>query len=306
MKEWKLPSTDGINELRVVTWETTQTPRAVLQISHGMIEYMNRYQDFAEYLNEKGFVVVGNDHLGHGYTAKNPEDLGYFAAKGKSAVVVEDLHEVTKKVKEEYPGLPYFMLGHSMGSFMARRYLMTYGEELDGAVIMGTGSQPGAVLAFGNMACNVIKLFHGDRYRSKFLKKSAFGNYNKKIDTLRTPSDWLTKDDAAVDKYRKDPLCSFDFTVNGYSGLFDSISFIQKKKHIAQIPKNLPVLLVSGGKDPVGAYGAGPTKVYESYRAHGLEDVDLILYPEDRHEILNEKDKEQVYSDILNFLEKHI
>lgn len=306
MKEWKLASSDGVNELRVVTWEPEGEVKAILQISHGMIEHMLRYAEFAEFLNAHGILVVGNDHLGHGYSAKTDEDLGYFAKEGKSKVVVEDLHLVTEAVKKEYPNVPYFLLGHSMGSFMARRYIMNYGEELDGAIIMGTGTQPGFVLAFAKGLCKVIKAIRGERHRSQLIKLAAFGAYNSHIKPTKTASDWLSRDEEKVQMYRKDKFCRFDFTVNGYETLFDAIGYIQESQNIAKIPKNLPILIVSGEEDPVGAYGKGPRQVYASYKKLGIKDLELKMYPEDRHEVLNELDRQTVFADMLTFLEKHI
>jgi len=306
MKEWKFQSEDGIHEIRAVSWETEDQPRAILQISHGMQEYMERYGKFAEFLVSKGIMVVGNDHLGHGYSVNDASELGYFQKGANSGVVIEDLHTLTKAIKEQYPDVPYILMGHSMGSFMARRYLMTYGNELDAAIIMGTGTQPGAVLAGGKLVSKIIELIKGDKHRSTLMKIMAFGAYNKRIKPMRTRCDWLTKETEIVDWYRKNPLCTFSFTVNGYQVLFDAIGYIQKKSNIEKIPKDLPILIVSGEEDPVGAYGAGPKAVAASYQKAGIQDVTCILYPEDRHEILNETDKEKVYDDILNFIEKQV
>ena len=306
MKEIKIPSTDKLNQLHVYIWETEDKPQAILQISHGMIEHLNRYDDFAKYMNSQGVTVIGNDHLGHGLTAKNDDDLGYFGAE-KSKTVVDDLYEVTKYAKETYGSdIPYFLLGHSMGSFMARRYIMTYGEELSGVIISGTGSQPGAVLCAGRLVASVIGAIKGDRSRPAILKTMAFSSYNKKIENLRTESDWLSKDEAIVDKYRSDKFCTFDFTANGYKTLFEAIAFIQKKDNIAKIPKDLPIFFISGKEDPVGNYGAGVEQVYDAYEAAGIKDLDIILYHGGRHEMLNEIEREGVYEDVSAWIKKHI
>lgn len=183
----------GSSRLHIAVWEPSGERKAIMQISHGMIEYIKRYSHFANYLNQAGILVIGNDHKGHGLTAEKDEDLGYFGEE-KSAAVIEDLHEVTRYAKKQYGAdVPYFLFGHSMGSFMARRYLMTYGEELTGAIICGTGYTPGAVLMAGKLCAGVISKVKGERHRSKFLQKLAFGSYNKRIADKRTANDWLTK-----------------------------------------------------------------------------------------------------------------
>ncbi len=169
-KEYYIPSKDGIHRLHVVLWEPDTPVKAVVQISHGMVEMIDRYEEFARFLNQHGYAVVGNDHLGHGLTAGNDADLGYFCPKHMSATVVADLHRVTRAAKKRYKNKPYFLFGHSMGSFMARRYLMTYGMDLDGAVICGTGSQRWLTLAAGTLVANALRLVLGDRRRSQLLQ----------------------------------------------------------------------------------------------------------------------------------------
>ena len=306
MKEIRLPSKDGVHKLHVVIWEPQIPVRAILQISHGMIEMIERYDAFAGFLNEKGILVIGNDHLGHGQTADSEEDFGYFCPRNMSETVVADLHSVTEYAKKEYPNVPYFLLGHSMGSFMARRYLMTYGEELTGAIIMGTGKQPKHVLLTGKAVANVIQFFKGPRYHSEFLRKAAFGHFNDAVVDKRTESDWLTKDEKIVDFCLSNKYCNFTFTVNGYKTLFEVISFIQKKENVEKIPKNLPILMVAGDADPIGEYGKSVRSVFESYKQAGIKDIRLKLYEGDRHEILNELDKESVYVDILKWIQYYV
>lgn len=306
MKEIKLPSNDGVHELHVVIWEPETEVRAVLQISHGMTEMITRYDHFAEFLNTKGILVIGNDHLGHGETAGCDEDLGYFCPQNMSETVVKDLHSVTQYAKKEYPNVPYFLLGHSMGSFMARRYLMTYGEELTGAVIVGTGSQKRLVLVSGKIVSSLIQLFKGDRYRSKFLLLAAFGKYNERFKEAGHHCAWQTKDEKVWEFCANNKYCNFIFTVNGYKTLFDVLSFIQKKKNIAGIPKKLPIFMVAGMDDPVGNYGKDVQNIFETYQQTGIEDIRIKLYEGDRHEILNELDKDVVYHDIYSWLELHM
>lgn len=305
MKELKISSTDNKNKLHVYIWETDKKPNAIIQISHGMQEHLGRYKEFAEYMVSKNVLVIGNDHLGHGLTAKE-EDFGFFGSEN-SKTVVDDLHAVTLYAKETYGSdIPYFLLGHSMGSFMARRYLMTYGDELSGAIISGTGSQPAPVLSFGIFVARLTSMIKGDHHKPELLKKLAFGTYNNRIDNQKTESDWLTKDEAIVEKYNNDKFCTFDFTANGYETLFEAIAFIQKKSNIAKIPKKLPVIFISGKEDPVGNYGKGVEKAYDDMYSAGIEDLDLILYHDGRHEMLNEVEREGVYEDISKWIEKHI
>ena len=303
--ELYLSSTNGTNKLHLIIWEPAVSPIGILQISHGMIEYIDRYDAFAKYLNEHGFIVVGNDHLAHGQTVKCEDELGYFSADDPSSAVVNDLHQVTLYMKKHYPDLPYFLMGHSMGSFMARRYLMTYGNTLDGAIIMGTGTHNKAALCTGHAIVNLVSKFKSDTHRSKLLEKLCFGTYNLHTQK-RTSKDWLSRDNAVVDTYLQDPLCRFKFTVNGYRTLFDTLFYIGEPENINRIPTALPIFMVAGDADPVGAYGKGVKSVYKSYKKHGVKDLSLKLYKDARHEILNEIDRELVYADIYNWLRQHL
>ena len=305
-KDFYIPSRDGVHRLHVVLWEPEGEVRAVVQISHGMIEMIDRYEDFALFLNRHGYAVIGNDHLGHGLTAGNDADLGYFCPRNMSATVVADLHRVTRYAKKKYKKKPYFMLGHSMGSFMVRRYLMTYGMDLDGCVICGTGSQSRPVLIAGPVVANALRLVFGDRFRSRLLERNAFGTYQKRIPNPRTKSDWMTRDTAIVDWCRSNKYCSFRFTLNGYRTLFEVLSFIQKRQNIDRIPKELPLFFIAGGQDPVGHYGRDVRRISAGYEKAGVEDVSLKIYQEDRHEILNELDRDLVYRDVLSWLEAKV
>lgn len=305
-EEFGLLSSDGVNTLHVYKWKGENPPKAVVQLSHGMTEYLLRYEEFAEFLVDSGYAVVGNDHLGHGLTAKDDNDLGYFGS-GKNHTVVKDLFEVTKYIRKEWgEDIPVFLFGHSMGSFLARQYIMTYPDEMCGAIICGTGYQPAFILEMGRFLTGLIGLIKGERHRSEMLTNIAFGAYNKRIANPETVSDWLTKDKEIVAKYRADKFCTFTFTVNGYSTLFNTIKFIQKESNIRKISQSLPVFLISGAEDPVGTYGEAVKKVYENLKSHGLKDVSMKLYEGDRHEILNETDRKSVMEDILTWLNKHM
>lgn len=305
--ELYIKSTNNENNLHTIVWEPEGDIEAIVQISHGMIEYIDRYDRFAKFLNSKGILVVGNDHLGHGLTAKDDNELGYFHTNYKSKTVVDDLYEVTKYIKSRFgEEIPYFVLGHSMGSFLIRRYIMTYGEEVDGAVIVGTGSQPELVLKGGKAVLKILKVFKGDSYRSKFVEKMAFGTYNKKFKPVETPNDWISRDKDIVNKYVNDKYCTFLFTLNGYEILFDVLEFIQKPQNKVKIPKDLPMVFISGDMDPVGNYGKNVNQIYKDYKASGIQDIDIKLYKDGRHEILNELNYEDVYNDIYNWLKERI
>lgn len=298
-------SADKKTKIAAVKWECEGQPKAILQISHGMCEHIQRYDDFAKYLNNHGIMVVGNDHLGHGKSVNSNENLGYFCKEKGHYIVVNDLKEMRDIIKIDYPDTPYFLLGHSMGSFMARQYIETYGDSISGAIIMGTGIQSQISLAFAKLLCKIQANKHGWHYRSNSINNIAFGKYNKRIKN-KTNYDWLTKDNEVVKKYIEDPLCGYTFTLNGFYNLFSVISYIQKPENVAKIPKDLPIFIVSGEEDPVGNYSKAVYKLYDTYKRAHIRSVQKRIYEFDRHEILNETDKEQVYEDILNWIENQL
>ena len=299
-------STSGVCPIRVVKYIPEKDVKAILQISHGMQEFIDRYEDFANYLCDRGFLVVGNDHLGHGGSVNSQEDWGYFADKDGNRALIDDLHKLTQIIKSEYTGIPYFLLGHSMGSFYARQYICEYGDELNGAIIMGTGHQPLATVKAGMLACKMFAMSKGWRHRSKAVNAMAFGSYNKKFEPARTSVDWLTKDEEIVDKYLNEPRCTFMFTLNGYYNMFEGISRLHDKSLLENIPHDLPLLFVSGEDDPVVDFGKGVKAAVDSLKEVGIQNIQMKLYPNDRHEILNELDKNQVYQDIYQWLDDKI
>lgn len=300
--EFYYPSADGKTQIHATEWSADGTPKAILQISHGMVEYVGRYERFAEYLNRQGITVVGNDHLGHGNSVVSDERHGYFSHPDGNECLIADLHALRKITGEKYPGVPYFLLGHSMGSFLARQYVMLHGEGLDGAVFMGTGSRSPVTLIAAKGICRVIAAFRGWDYRSAFVNNLAFASNNKKFEPGRTPQDWLTRDEATVDAYRADPWCTFVFTLNGFYQMFRGMSFISKKKNLRKTPTDLPLLLISGGDDPIGDFGAGVRKIEDSLRRIGADKVTVKLYPGGRHEILNERNRDEVFADLAGWI----
>lgn len=298
-------SRDNCSKIHGVKWIPEINPVGIIIIVHGMAEHIDRYEGFAEFLCEKGFVVAGNEHLGHGKSVGN-NPKGYFCRRDPATVVVRDVHRLKKMLNDEYPSLPVFIFGHSMGSMITRNYLTEYGSGVKGAIISGTLLMPKATLVAMGVIVNVLKLIQGPKHPSKLLDKAAFGTYCKRIENPKTSFDWLTKDDEEVSKYISDPDCGFTFTINGFQTLKDISLRLHSVNRLKRIPKDLPVLFVYGGQDPCGEYGVAVKKVYKQYLELGIKDVTEHEYEDDRHELLNELDKEQVMIDIYSWIEKRM
>lgn len=292
-------SSDGIHTLRGIML-VPENPKGILQISHGMVEHIGRYGDFMTYLAENGFIVCGHDHLGHGRTAESDGDFGFFASKDGNRIVCEDVFLFGNAVKEEYPDLPFILMGHSMGSFIARCTVRMHPEACDALIIMGTsGKNP---LSYpGLLISRLIRKIRGEKYVSKFVMWVAFSSYNKRTDGDH-PFAWTTCDKKELEKRDADPFCNFPFTVSAMCDLILLQSICNKRDWYMNIRKDLPMLIVSGEQDPVGNYGKGVEQVYAALIAEGVTDVSRKLYPEMRHEILNEIGRETVQADILDFL----
>lgn len=295
-------SASGTTKIYAVRYIPDGEIKGILQIAHGMVEYIERYEAFALFLNSKGILVTGNDHLGHGKSVNSKKEWGYFAKEDGNRAILYDIYQLTQITKEQYPNIPYFLLGHSMGSFYARQYLCEFGSELDGAIIMGTGCQPLALVQLGRLLTAFISVFKGWKYRCNLINNIAFGSYNKHFKPARTTKDWLSKDTAIVDKYVADERCNFIFTLNAFYNMFTGISRLYDKNLLSRMPKKLPVFFVAGEDDPVGDYGKGVLKAVNMFRKAGMENVKVKLYPTDRHEILNETDRDQVYDDLYSWL----
>lgn len=299
------PSSNGRDRIAYYKYYPLQEPKAILQISHGMCDYIERYEPFIEYLTSMGFLVCGNDHLGHGNSVSDEENLGYFAEEKGWICLVKDLHRLTFIMKRENPQLPYFLLGHSMGSLAARVYLGKFGGELNGCILMGTsGKVTGAsmVARLGRMQMRK----KGERYRSLRVHQMVFGAYNARIPAHTSRYDWLTKDAEVVKRFEEDPKCNFVFTLKAFFDLYELQRYVSAKAWAWSIPKKLPVYLVSGDMDPVGSYGKGVREVFKALNLAGVEDVSMKLYGNDRHELLNETDRDQVYDDLARWMEKRI
>lgn len=296
-------SADRKTDVHAYVWMpvTRARPRAVIQLSHGMCEYVTRYDEWARRFTDAGYVFCGNDHLGHGQTAGGLENLGYTVARGGADFLVEDLHTMTAWIRKRFPGVPIVLYGHSMGSFAARLYLSRYGNELDAALLSGTAGPEkptGVALALTHR----IARKEGDRARNRFLTSLAFGSYNKHYRQENDPVSWLTRDPAVREAYRNDPYCTFTFTAAGYDTLFSLLSAVSAKEWAKKVPAGLPVFLFAGDGDPVGNYGRGVLKVAARLKKAGCADVRCKIYPGGRHELHNETCRDEVFGDITAFL----
>lgn len=301
----KIASTDSKNNLNVIIWETEKEPIGVLQIVHGMAEYIDRYDNFAKYMTEHGFNVIGHDHLGHGHSVSDERDYGFFAEENGDKIIIEDMHSVTQYAREKWEELPNFILGHSMGSFCLRQYLTKYSNDVFGAIIMGTGWIPSAAALLGKtIATNTCKS-KGSHTVNPLLIKLTLEPYNKPFAPARTNCDWLSRDEKQVDLYVNDKLCGFDFTAGAYKDFFTVLEKIAKNRQLIGMRKSLPILITSGSVDPVGGKKACE-KLNAQYKRCGIDDVTLKLWENDRHEILNELDKSDVYDYICNWLKSKI
>lgn len=301
----KIASKDSKNSLNTVIWETEKEPVGVLQIVHGMAEYIDRYDNFAKYMTEHGFNVIGHDHLGHGYSVSDERDYGFFAEENGDKIIIEDMHSVTQYAKEKWEELPNFILGHSMGSFCLRQYLTKYSNDVFGAIIMGTGWIPSAAALLGKtIATNTCKS-KGSHTVNPLLIKLTLEPYNKPFAPARTNCDWLSRDEKQVDLYVNDKLCGFDFTAGAYKDFFTVLEKIAKNRQLIGMRKSLPILITSGSVDPVGGKKACE-KLNAQYKRCGIDDVTLKLWENDRHEILNELDKSDVYDYICTWLKSKI
>ncbi len=296
-------SADGKTSVAAYFWWSEEIkPRAIIQLSHGMCEYVMRYDAWARRFVEAGYVFCGNDHLGHGNSAPRAEELGFMAKRGGAELLVEDVHAMTLLAKKKFPGLPLVLYGHSMGSFVARAYLTRYGAELAGALVSGTAG-PGQPTGMGKMMARVVEKMRGDHHRSKLLTAMAFGTYNKKFGGEKSLFSWLTRDESVRETYGTDPFCTFVFTAAGYDTLFSLLGEVSDKKWAHGVPKTLPVLLFAGDMDPVGNYGKGVRAVYERLAGAGCN-VQLQLYQGGRHEMHNEINKDEVFADLVKYLEE--
>ena len=305
-EDFTFPSSTGCNTIRALKCIPDGEPKAVVQIAHGIAEHIDRYRDFMRFLAENGYVAVGDDHLGHGKTIRDPSEQGFFAEKDGWDHVVADMDRLHDIMKEQYPDLPYAFFGHSMGSFLTRTYLIKHPDKYDAAVISGTGHQPRLMVLGGYAAACLFVKLQGAHTVGTTLNDIAFGSYNKGFENPRTIYDWLSRDPAVADAYAADPLCGFIATNGLFRDMMGGIKFITDEKNIAMMNEEKPIYFMSGDADPVGENGQGVTRAYDAFCKAGLHDVTMRLYPGGRHEMLNEINKADVYQDILNWLNEKL
>lgn len=300
-KEYTFPSSSGLCDI----YAQSAAPidygqiRGVVQISHGMAEYSNRYAQFALELCKNGYAVFVSDHIGHGSSVTDESMLGYFGENGEDAFV-EDMKSLTDIIKSEYNDLPLYLLGHGMGSLIARKYTAKYGYLLDGVIYTGTSGQNPA-LGVGIQLANTLIKQNGPYYRSELLDTIAFGAYNRKTEK-RTECDWVSRDTKEVDKFIADDLCGYKYTVSGMKALFLTLKSVSTRRWYNSVPLSMPILLMSGSMDPIGDYSKGVNEVYKTLKKTGHKYVNLKLYEGARHEILNEINRNEVYKDIIDWL----
>ena len=295
----------GAGKIHCCKWIPEGCPKGVVQIVHGIAEFVERYDDFAVWLNRLGYAVVAEDHMGHGQSINGDGIQGYFHGGWFSAV--EDTYHLLQETRKEYPDIPYILFGHSMGSFMARTILCRYPDSgISGAVICGTAWQPTfampAVTKMMEMSCRKI----GETVPSPKLQNLIFGSYNSKIEHPRTPYDWLSRDKKIVDDYIAHPLCGFTVCCGLLRDMMQGIYYIQKPEHLDNMQKELPVFFIAGGDDPVGSYGKGVHQAADTFQKAGMKDVSIRIYPLCRHEILNEINREEIFEDVLQWMEKNV
>lgn len=294
----------GGGKLRVCRWMPQGQPRAIVQVVHGIVEHIGRYEGFANWLNDRGIGLIGEDHMGHGgsisYGSQGYFDGGWFAA-------VEDTCCLMRQTMDEYPGVPYFLLGHSMGSFMARTILAKHPDSgISGCILSGTAWQPSLLLKVVIPVCKAVCKHDGEKNPSPKLQKLAFGAYNNRVEHPRTEFDWLNRSPGEVDAYIADPWCGFTASAGLLRDMMIGIDYIQNKDNLGRMNKEIPVLFIAGGADPVGNYGKGVLQAAQAFEKAGIQQVKTKLYPLCRHEILLEINREEIYEDVLNWLEERI
>lgn len=286
-------------------------PKAIVQLSHGMVEHVMRYEEFAKALTDAGYIFSAHDHRGHGSTAehaveKGVGDFGVLAEKDGFNRVVDDVDEIILRASHDFPGLKVVLFGHSFGSFVSQSYIEKYASHISACILCGTrGPKPLEVVS-GKILCQIVCKIYGRKHISKFINYITFGANNRRIKNPKTGSDWLTRDENVVKSYKHDKWCTFTPTAGFYEDMLYGLSQIHKKEFLSAIPKNLPVFLIAGDADPVGDYGKTVQLLYNIYKDNNMEDVTLKLYQDARHELLNEINKSEVTKDILNWIAEKV
>ncbi len=305
IRTFYFPSSDGTHRCFAQEWLPRGEVRGVVQIVHGVAEHIARYDHVARFLSGHGFAVCGGDHLGHGRTARAGE-YGYFGPRDGWSLVASDVRSLRQLLGEKYPDVPCFLLGHSMGSFLTRTYLCRWPGEVSGAVLSGTGQEAAPLVALGRGVAGAVCAVRGAQAVSPLIDRLSLGAYNKKFRPNRTGADWLSRDEAEVDRYLADPLCTFKPTAGMFRDMMGGLQYISDPKNLARMDPETPVYFMSGDQDPVGGMGAGVKKVYGYFQKQGVRDLSLKLYPGGRHEMFNETNRQEVLEDLLAWLEKHV
>lgn len=297
------PSSDG-TEINVYKWTPKEEEiKGIVQISHGMAETAIRYERFAKVLNQNGYIVYANDHRGHGNTAENIESLGYLGDNDGFNLLIGDIAKLSDIIREENGDLRIYLFSHSMGSFAAQRYIMDFKDKIDGLVLSGSNGEQGFTLNIARTIAKIEMLIRGRKGKSKLMNTLSFGAYNKKFKPEKTGSEWLSRDEEEVKKYIEDPYCGTIFPTSFYYDFLESLQYIEDESNFKKIPKDLPILIISGEEDPVGDSGKGLKKLYNRYKEAGVKDLAIKLYPGARHEILNEINRNEVMDDVVNWLD---
>lgn len=294
-------SHDGQHNIAYYVYTPSTPAVAVLQIIHGMCEFTERYEEFIEFLTDKGFVVCGEDHLGHGASVSSDDDFGYFGARDGIEHLICDVEALRVIMRKRYRALPYFMLGHSMGSFIAREYITHYRDTIDGLILSGTSGTYKGMKASAKLAGIIAKL-RGDHHRSKFIQAMGFRGYNSRFASENDRTSWISRNTESRTRYKNDKRCNFIFTAAGYRDLAQMLVDINGEEWASQVPMGLPIFIISGSDDPVGEYGAGPQSVADRLQDVELYDLSYRIYSGMRHEVLNEIGREEVYNDIYEWL----
>ena len=280
--------------------------KAAVQIIHGMGDHAGRYKEFAQALTDAGFAVYSNDHRGHGKTGGSPQTFGHLADEGGWDLVVSEVFKLTEILKQENPLKDIFIYGHSMGSFLARDYSLIHGKEIRGMIISGTKTFPGLIENIGTLIAKMQIRKNGPKVKSPLLLSLTFGKYNKYFKPNRTPSDWLSRDMQKVDELIADPYCNGQYSATFFLDLAKGLTKINKMENMKKTPRHLPIYLLAGTKDPVCNFTKDVLKVYEDYKKAGIKDISFKFYEGARHEIINELNRQEVYKDIIDWINDRI
>ena len=304
--EFYYPSADGKTTIHAVEWVPEGQPKAILQISHGVTEHMLRYKEMAEYFTQRGFVVVGNDHLGHGISIAGDAEPMYFGPEDSWLWVQRDMYTCMKMTKKKYPNLPYVLLGFSLGSFVVRTFLIRHPGKVDGAILAGTGQSPALSLILAKWIAKKEGRKAGEEHSTPMIHKLTFETYNQHFKPNRTDYDWLCASESELDAYIADPLRGEDMSAGLFREMLNGMMYTGDLKMQKKMDKDVPILLVSGDQDPVGDCGKGVERTCRSFQKAGIKDVNKILYPGLRHDIFHEDNRKDVFDDVYMWIEEKV